>query len=279
MERVIIITESLLGRPYQLFSLQSFCSRFQVSKSTISEDLNLIKKIFEEERLGLVETISGPNGGVRFRPLIAAEDYAGLLENISNTLSDPQRILPGGFIYMTDIIFDPHLCYQLGRVFFSSFSGVRPDYIITMETKGIPLALMTARICNCPLVTIRRSKRVTEGSVVSINYVSGSSRRIQTMSLARRALAPGSGVLIIDDFMKAGGTARGILDLMEEFEAEVLGLGVLISTSKPKKKLVSDYLSLLILEEIKEEEGRLRISVNSRLKGQYDTKKEGVQDE
>lgn len=139
---------------------------------------------------------------------------------------------------------------DIGEVFATKFASLEADYIITMETKGIPIALMVARALNTPLVSIRRNSRVTEGSVVSINYVTGSSQKIETMSLARRALPEGSQVIIIDDFMKAGGTAKGMLDLMTEFKADVLDLGVLVETATPEDKLVADYTSLVVLEEI-----------------------------
>ncbi len=52
--------------------------------------------------------------------------------------------------------------------------------------------------------------------------------------------------------MKAGGTARGLVDLMGEFEAEVVGVGVLIETAVPEEKLVDDYTSLVVLEAVRE---------------------------
>jgi purine operon repressor len=58
--------------------------------------------------------------------------------------------------------------------------------------------------------------------------------------------------LIIDDFMKAGGTARGMIDLAHEFDAEVVGLGVLVATEEPSQKLVDDYQALLILSDVDE---------------------------
>ena len=70
------------------------------------------------------------------------------------------------------------------------------------------------------------------------------------MALSRRALPLGAKVLIIDDFMKAGGTARGIVELMAEFNAEVLEIGVLVGTKEPEHKLVKKYTPLLELEKI-----------------------------
>src|SRR5690606_22849526 len=99
------------------------------------------------------------------------------------------------------------------------------------------------------LVIVRRTSRVTDGTVVSMNYVSGS-KRIERMSLSRRALPTGARVLVIDDFMKAGGSARGLADLMNEFGAEVLGIGVLVATAEPHAKLVDEYVALAVLEAV-----------------------------
>ena len=57
------------------------------------------------------------------------------------------------------------------------------------------------------------------------------------MSLSRRALSPGMKVVIVDDFMKAGGSARGLVDLVGEFGAEVAGIGVLVETAEPAPEI------------------------------------------
>jgi len=50
--------------------------------------------------------------------------------------------------------------------------------------------------------------------------------------------------------MKAGGTALGMIDLANEVGAQVVGTGVLIATNEPEKKLVEDYLALLMLHDV-----------------------------
>lgn len=64
------------------------------------------------------------------------------------------------------------------------------------------------------------------------------------MSLARRALKEQSKVLIIDDFMRAGGTIQGMMDLLQEFKATVQGVGVLVESEDVRERLVTDYVSL-----------------------------------
>ncbi len=60
------------------------------------------------------------------------------------------------------------------------------------------------------LVIIRRDNKVTEGPTVTINYVSGTSGRIQQMSLSKKSMKPASKCVFIDDFLRGGGTADGI---------------------------------------------------------------------
>lgn len=255
-ERVLFISQTLLDRPSTVVSLNYFTERLGAAKSTISEDLDLVGETMERLGLGRLETFAGAAGGVVFRPLSRREDALDLARDLSRRVAEPERVLPGGYVYMSDLVYNPSLSWAVGRAFAARFYGERPEYVLTVETKGIPIALMTARALNIPMVVARRDSRVTEGSAVSINYVTGSARRIQTMSLPRRALPEGARVLMVDDFMKAGGTARGMIELMAEFKAWVAGIGVLVETAEPAKKLVENYTSLVVVEGL-DGEGRV----------------------
>lgn len=262
MERVIALSKYLAERPFHLFPFNYFCELFAVAKSTLSEDMLVIKSSFEQAGLGTIETVAGAAGGVRYIPNYSSETIHNILKSLGERLCEPERIIPGGFLYMSDILYTPHLMIQVGQIFMTMFKKTQPDYIMTVETKGIPLALMTARAFDVPLLTARRGSKVTEGSVVTINYVTGSSRRIATMSLPKRSLPQGARVLIIDDFMKAGGTAKGMSDLAKEFGAEVIGTGILIATSEPAHKLIDDYLPLFILDNVDEHNKKTVIRPN-----------------
>ena len=250
VERVVALSKMLMDMPGYLFSLGHFSDLFGAAKSTLSEDLVTIKQAMQEFGIGTVETVSGASGGVRYVPCHSKERMNTVLTQLAISLSDPERLIPGGFLYMSDILFMPELMMQAGEIFRTRFAHLVPDYIMTVETKGIPLAFATARAFGLPLVIVRQGSKVTEGPSVSINYVTGSTKRIQTMSLPRRALPAGSKVLIIDDFMKAGGTARGMVDLANEVGAQVVGTGVLIATNEPEEKLVEEYLALLMLHDV-----------------------------
>lgn len=252
-ERLVIMTQKLLENPGRLFPLNYFVDLFSSAKSTISEDLTILKDAFTNFDVGRIETVTGASGGVKYITHKSDSEKNFILNNLCTQLAQPDRIITGGFLYMADVIFDPAIVAALGQIFATGFYDLKPDYIITIETKGIPLALMTARALNKPLIIIRDQNKVTEGSSVSINYVSSTTKNIRTMALSRRALPAGAKVVFVDDFMRAGSTAKGMMELMAEFHAQVIGIGVLVETKEPKNKLVSDYLALLQLENVDEE--------------------------
>ena len=74
MERVVALTKILVDHPQHLFSFSYFCKKFEVAKSTLSEDVVAVKNGLELFGLGKVETLAGAAGGVRFIPGHKAED-------------------------------------------------------------------------------------------------------------------------------------------------------------------------------------------------------------
>ncbi len=248
--RLVDMTYYLLQHPHEVISLTRFAERYQSAKSSISEDLVIIKEIFEEEGYGSLLTIPGASGGVKFFPKMKRSEAATLVEDIIKQLAHPERLLPGGYLYMMDVLGNPRFNQIVGRLFAAALAEKEIDAVMTVATKGIPLAYAVAGYLNVPVSIVRRDHRVTEGSMVSINYVSGSTNRVQTMTLARRSLDSGAKVFLVDDFMKAGGTIRGMIDLLGEFEAELVGIGVLVESVNVEEQLVDDYLSITRLSEV-----------------------------
>ena len=259
VERMVAMTKLLVDSPQKLIPLSYFCDFFCMAKSTVSEDLTCVRQSMEHFQLGTLESIAGVAGGVRFIPHRKGPQAKDILQEVHHRLTESDRIIPGGFIYMSDILYDWHVMTRLGEIIMTRFVDRKPDYILTVETKGIPLAVMVARAFNKPLVIARRDSKVTEGSAISINYVTGSSGRIQTMTLTKRAIPANSRVLIVDDFMKAGGTAKGMTELVGEMNGIVVGTGVLVATAIPDPKLIDDYEALFTFHGIDERTKEIHI--------------------
>lgn len=252
------MTQRLLDRPHQPLSLSELSDSMGAAKSSLSEDVAMIRRVLESDGAGLVDTIQGVGGGVRYRVAVPSGLRSAFVEDMVARLSDSSRVLPGGFLFMSDVLGDPDVLDISGRLFAEAFDAAGVEVVVTVETKGIPLAVATARYLHAPVVVVRREHRVTDGPALSLHYVSGSERRIQTMSVSTRAMPRQARALVVDDFMRAGATARAVMNLLAEFSAEVVGTAVFMSTNKPAAKLVDQFVSLFRLEQL-EEGQRVRV--------------------
>ena len=190
-ERIAVITRILCENPGKLFNLSYFSSLLGATKSSLSEDIAGLKELFEVRGLGRIETLPGAAGGVRYIPVVSDVQQEEYLLGLAQTLSDSRRALSGGYIYMADLMNNPEQLGCMAQAMIRPFVNKKADFILTMETKGIPIALMTARALNLPLVVARRENRINEGPQVTINYLSGSGKSMQAMSLPRRAVSAG----------------------------------------------------------------------------------------
>lgn len=264
-ERLAAMSRLLTEHPSVLYHLDDFVSLLGVARSSVSEDLAALGRLFSRLGLGRVESLQGPLGGVRYIPDLTAEETRRALLDLCVSVGDASRVLPGGFVYLTDVICSPYWSWKIGAIFAQAMRPAEPTHVLTVETKGIPVSLMTAHALGLPLVIARRDARVTEGPAVSITYVSGTSGRVQAMSLPRRALRAGARALVVDDFMRGGGTAKGLVELAEEFETRVVGICVAVSTAQPAVKRVESYLPLLVLNRVDEASRWIDVEPNLRL--------------
>jgi len=248
--RIAVAAGMLIKNPGKSYTLKIFCDMFGAAKSTMSEDIAILKNTLKKYGQGDIEITLGAGGGVKYIPALFPEQKAGVLFEVARKLSDHSRILPGGYIYTVDIFSNPKYVCAMADILAGMFIKINPDFIVTVETKGVALAFSVARALNKPLVIARRDVKITEGSVVTINYLTGSSKRMRTMSMSKRAARPGQKALIIDDFIAGGGSVYALCEMMKEFSITVVGCGVAIATRLPEKKKVDNYKALLTLEEV-----------------------------
>lgn len=261
-ERMVVISNYLINNPYILTGLNTFAEQYEAAKSSISEDISIIKKAFEEAGIGRVDTVTGASGGVIFTPGIASDEARHIVEELCVRLSESDRILPGGYLYLTDLLSTPSILQNVGRIIADAFKDQKIDAVMTVATKGVPLANAVANVLNVPFVIVRRDLKITEGSTVSVNYVSGSSDRIEKMFLSKRSLKPNSRVLIVDDFLKGGGTITGMTSLLNEFDSTLVGVAVFADNTQATRENFT-YKSLLSVSEIDVKNNKVTVEVGN----------------
>ena len=64
---------------------------------------------FEEIEIGHIQTVTGAGGGVIFTPSISTQDSKAIIDELREKLSESDRILPGGYIYLSDLLSTPSI--------------------------------------------------------------------------------------------------------------------------------------------------------------------------
>ncbi|WEV60760.1 pur operon repressor [Streptococcaceae bacterium ESL0729] len=262
-ERLVDFTNFLLNNPNQLTSLTFFSKRYDAAKSSISEDLLIIKKIFEESEVGKITTYAGVSGGVTFTPGISDDYSLALANKLLDDIVKDNRILPGGYIYLSDVLGNPKVLKNIGKIIAHEFRDEKIDAIMTIATKGVPIAQSVAEILGIPFVIARRDPKITEGATVSVNYMSGSSARVEKMTLSKRSLKSGSNVLLVDDFMKGGGTFDGMKSLVSEFDCKLAGVAVLAEGVFNGERQIDGYKSILKVNKLDIQSGKIDVSLGN----------------
>ncbi|MDR2660509.1 MAG: pur operon repressor [Lactobacillaceae bacterium] len=244
-ERLVDMTNYIVEHPYTHISLNFFVSRYDSAKSSISEDLSIIKKTLKNKGLGDLETTTGTNGGISYVPYMPERDADDFANEMYDLVNDPTRVLPGGYIYLSDILARPDVLRRFGRLIASQYKNQKIQAVMTVATKGIPVAIAIAQQLNVPYVVARSGlSKVTEGPTLSTPFTTGTSKQVNKLELSTRSLEKGLNVIIVDDFMKAGGTIIGLNALAEQFEAKVKGIAV-FAEGRSKERKVENFTSLI----------------------------------
>ena len=156
-ERLIDMTSYFLDHPHKLVSLTNFAKHYESAKSSISEDLSIIKRTFAQRGLGILETIPGAAGGARFIPSIGEKEAEKFVWEMAAELSQESRLLPGGYVYLSDLLGDPEVLRHIGRMIAREYIGRQIDAVMTVATKGVPIAQSVAYYLNIPFVIVRRN--------------------------------------------------------------------------------------------------------------------------
>ena len=245
-ERLIRIASRMLTNPSRPISLTETAAAFNVSKTLISDDIEIISNALAEEGIGSIVTDRGRTGGSYFIPSLSDEFRTSKLTKIAEILSVPERLLPSGMVYYTDLLFDPEWSSFLGFTVASLFMDKSPNVVLTSEVKGIPVAFFTAYALGVPLAVCRFRNRASDGSAVGVHFPTGNGD-IRTMYLGTKLLNESCNVLIVDDFMRGGSTISGMTTMVREFGSSIAGIGVFISSVPQAKKIPFEYRSLLEL--------------------------------
>ncbi|HYE66259.1 MAG TPA: adenine phosphoribosyltransferase [Pyrinomonadaceae bacterium] len=121
----------------------------------------------------------------------------------------------------------------------AQFEGAQVETIIGIEARGFIFAPALAYQMGAGFVPVRKpGKLPAECASISYDLEYGQ----DALQIHRDAIGNGHRVIIADDLLATGGTARAVVDLVESLGGEVVGLGFVVELEfLPGRKRLAGY--------------------------------------
>lgn len=142
------------------------------------------------------------------------------------------RVLPGNIIKVDGFLnhrVDTKLMREMAKEFRRLFDLTGITAVLTVEASGIALASICAEEFGVPMVFAKKAKSDNiEGGLFTSDIFSYTYKKKVTLLVSQQWLKSTDKVLIIDDFLANGEALRGLVDIVKQSGAELLGIGVAI---------------------------------------------------
>lgn len=118
---------------------------------------------------------------------------------------------------------------EIGKEFHRLYKDADINKILTIEASGIAIGSMVAQEFGCPLVFAKKNKtKNIAGDVYLTPVESFTHGTTYNVMVSKRFLGKGDKVLIVDDFLAVGNALRGLIQMVKESGAELVGCGTVI---------------------------------------------------
>ncbi|TNE77441.1 MAG: xanthine phosphoribosyltransferase [Gammaproteobacteria bacterium] len=160
---------------------------------------------------------------------------AGTGDSLAQRIIARTRYLGDGLIQAGGFLnhrIDSQLMTEIGEGFAQRFAraGIEGiSLVVTAETSGIAPALVTAQAIGVPMLFARKQRPSTmAGECYAVTVPSHTKGKMVELSIAAEYLSSADRVVLIDDFLGSGLTARGMLQLLAQSGCRVCGLGFVL---------------------------------------------------
>ena len=176
------------------------------------------------------------------------------------------RCFPGGVLKVDSFInhqMDPVLMKSMAVEFVRRFADTEINKILTVEASGIAPAIMVGYMLELPVVFAKKKKPSTMEDMLVAEVYSFTKGTTYTVYVSKDYLQPGDKVLFIDDFLANGNAGKGMIDLVQQAGAELVGMGFLIEKAFQKggdmlREAGIRVESLAIIESLEDSQIKLK---------------------
>ena len=142
------------------------------------------------------------------------------------------RVLPGNIIKVDGFLnhrVDTKLMREMAKEFGRLFDLTGLTAVLTVEASGIALGAICAEEFGVPLIFAKKAKSDNiEGGLYQSEIFSYTYKKKVTLLMSSQWLGPKDKVLIIDDFLANGSALQGLIKLVEDAGATLVGAGICV---------------------------------------------------
>lgn len=143
------------------------------------------------------------------------------------------KIREGGRVLKVDSFLnhqmDIGLYNEMGKEFFRLFGADGVTKLLTIEASGIGIACIVAQCFGVPVLFAKKSKtKNIDGSVYTSQVHSFTHGTDYEVMVAKEFLSPNDRVLLVDDFLANGAALQGLMDIVHQSGADLVGAGICI---------------------------------------------------
>ena len=174
------------------------------------------------------------------------------------------KIREGGVLKVDSFLnhqMDVKLFQEMGKEFLRLFGNCGVTKILTIEASGIGIACVTAQFFDCPVIFAKKNKtRNIAGDVYTSKVESFTHGKVYDIIVSKEFLHPEDRVLLIDDFLANGSALQGLINLVQDAGATLVGAGICVEKAfQPGGALIRGkgvrVESLARIESMDEEDG------------------------
>ncbi|MBQ3225983.1 MAG: xanthine phosphoribosyltransferase [Clostridia bacterium] len=141
-------------------------------------------------------------------------------------------VLPGDILKVDCFLnhqIDVSFLLDMGREIARLYENQGVNKILTIETSGIPIAFAAAQFMNVPVVFAKKNKHGNISDQVYSSKVESFTRKnVYDAIVSKEYLSKTDRVLVIDDFLAKGNALNGLMDILNQAGAELVGCAIAI---------------------------------------------------
>ena len=181
------------------------------------------------------------------------------MQQLKNRIISEGRVLPGGILKIDGFLnhrVDMTLMRDMADEFAKLFDISGITAVLTVEASGIALGSMCAAQWGVPMLFAKKAKSDNiEGGLYKSDIFSYTYKKNVTLLMSTQWLGSDDKVLIVDDFLANGEALRGLIDIVNQAGAELIGIGIAVekgfqSGGKTIREAGHNLKSLAIIEKM-----------------------------